>query len=468
MKKFKIKTEDLDLEVFDEAQRDVVLRLVQGAVDQVAESDEENQDEFHDMPAEHVRLLAQDAQKVAKMTRLWKSNGRVKGLKEQVTLDELIKHSNSWGQKFATEAQDAGFTSTDHPMLIERTIAEVVKEAVEPNIVLTGLLQTINFSHGTQLTFPAMGAFTAADIPEGGEYPERSLDFAGQVVATIGKSGVAVKMTEEMLRYSLFDVMSMHLRAAGRSLIRWKEQKVADMIIDNAGGANTLFNNESTAFSSTTGRDGAGAYNGTLTLDDLFNAYSSMIDRGFTPNTLLMNPFGWRIFADEGVARAFGFINGLAMWQQLQGSPAALPQFNGPEALLTQQQPSGPENIATTFTNVPSQFPAPFNIVVTPYLPYQAATTSTDIIMCDRSELGILVVDETVTTDEWDDPARDIRKVKLRERYGLASMNNGAGTGIMKHISTARSFDFSRNLTHDVTPVHGLSGDAGNMAIVGD
>ena len=47
-------------------------------------------------------------------------------------------------------------------------------------------------------------------IPEGGEYPERKLEVAGTVTAFIGKSGVKVRITDEMLRYSQYDVMSMN------------------------------------------------------------------------------------------------------------------------------------------------------------------------------------------------------------------------------------------------------------------
>jgi len=470
MKKIKINTDQLDLTPFDENQQEAVLQLVQATVDQMSEATEEDLDDFSPLPPSSRRLLAKDEAKAANMLNVWKSGGKIKGLEDPVKYEELCAHDRAWKAEWTKASADAGFTSTDHPMLIERAISEVVKEAIEPNIVLTPLLQRINFSHGTQLTFPAMGAFPAADIPEGGEYPERSLDFAGQVVATIGKSGVAVKMTDEMIRYSLYDVMSMNLRAAGRSLIRWKESKVADLITSNAGGNNTIFSNSSGNFPSTTGRNAGGAYNGTLTLDDIFTAYATMVDRGFNPNTMIMHPFAWQIFADEAIARAFGFINGLAMWQQLQGSVGTAPSQSGPSALLSQSQPSDPGQLATTFTNVPSQFPAAFSIIVSPYMPFNATTKRTDIVFCDRSELGLLVVDEEVVTEEFDDPARDIRKVKLRERYGLASLNNGAGTGIIASVAVdRRGFDFTRKLAPATVTMPGnqpLSGDGLNTGEV--
>lgn len=455
---------DTNFDVFDEEQRKVLVDLQNS----VAETVQNTVKDMGLQPeliqgSEQDRLYGSDQKKLGNAIDLWKNDGKLPGLRDRVAFEDLIKID----EKHTREMRDS--FSSDHPLLIPRVIGEVVKEAIEPNVVLTQLLQRVNYSHGTQLTFPAMGAITASDIPEGGEYPERSLDFAGQVVATIGKSGVAVKMTEEMIRYSLYDVMSMHLRAAGRALIRWKEQKVADLITDNAGGANTIFDNTSASYSSTNGRDAHGTYNGGLTLDDLFTAYATMVDRGFQPNTLIMHPFAWRIFANEGIRRAFGFEHAGQLWQAAQGALGSAPQWKngGMNGLLQNSTVSSPENIAQTFTNVPSMFPVPFNIIVSPYMSYTAASSTTDIIMCDVNELGVLVVDEEVTTEAFDDPARDIRKVKLRERYGLGSMNEGKGTGIIKGVYTGRTFDFADQITANIN-VTGLgsplTGDSDHVA----
>ena len=212
-----------------------------------------------------------------------------------------------------------------------------------------------------------------------------------------------------------------------------------------------------------------GGYNGTLTLDDLFTAYATMINRGFQPDTLLMNPFAWEIFSDEAIARTFGFQNGGAMWQTAQGNLGAVPAWSvvGANGLLNNTQVDDPQQLATTMTNVPGIFPRPFNIIVSPYMAFDSTANTADLVLCSRSELGILVVDENVTTDNWTDPARDIHKVKLRERYGLGTANNGAGTGIMAGISLNRGYDFSRTLNLGLTSLEdALSGDDSNTAIV--
>ena len=54
--------------------------------------------------------------------------------------------------------------------------------------------------------------------------------------------------------------------------------------------------------------------------------------------------------------------------------------------------------------------------------------------MFDSSELGVLIVDEEVTTEEFDDPRVDIRKIKLRERYGLGILNEGKAIATLKNV----------------------------------
>jgi HK97 family phage major capsid protein len=435
--------EDIKLDAtFTEDQKKVAVALYKKLKDEVDSEmskklgEFRGEDEFADT-SEDGKLALKDRKRLDQMTRLWKSNGYVDGAKERIKMEDLFR------KDIELTSQMRDNFSTDHPLLLPRTISTIAREAIEPNLVLTSLLQRISFSNGTRIVFPSWGgAMQAADLSEGEEYPEGSMELAGQVEATIGKSGIALKVTEETIRYSLYDVVSMQVRAAGRAMARLKEKKAADLITADYG--TTVIDNTSASYKSSTGRDAAGAYNGTLTLDDIFAAYATMVDRGFTPNTLIMHPFAWQIFAQEGIARAFGFHNGMSplMWQMPQGSAgnAANWRVGG---LNQNTYVSQPQQLATTFTNVPSPFPTTFKIVVTPYMPYNASTLRTDIVLCDSNELGLLVVDEELTTDEWTDPARDIKKIKMRERYGLAVMNDGRGIGLMKGIRVGKSYDFA-------------------------
>lgn len=446
---------DKNVEVFTDEQKKMVLNVVKDAVKELGvTSDDLNL-------TKEKQYLKKDSLRLQKMQQIWRSNGYVDGSDQQVTMEDLFKKDVE-----LTKVMRDNF-STDHPLLVPRIITNIAREAIEPNLVLTPLLTRIQHQIGTRVVFPAWGAITAADLAEGEEYPEQVMELAGQVEAMIGKSGVAVKVTEETIRYSLFDVVNMHIRAAGRALARLKEKKVADLITANYG--NVILDNSSTAgVKAPTGRNGNGAYNGTLCLDDLFYCYATMVNRGFTPNTLIMHPFAWQIFAQEGIARAFGFINGMnpLMWQTANGRPGNAPSFNA-GGLNQNTYVSDPQQLATTFANVPSIFPTNFSIIVSPYMPYDSTTSQTDIVLCDRQELGILVVDEEVTTDDWTDPARDIRKIKFRERYGLAVQNDGKGIGLLKHIVIGKSFDFADKYVLQYTGLsNALSGDVGNVGAI--
>ncbi len=346
------------------------------------------------------------------------------------------------------------------PMLMPKVISNIVKEAQEPLLVGTSLLQRINYSAGQQITFPAVGALTAADIPEGGEYPERNLQMGGSTVtANIGKSGIAVKVTDEMVRYSQFDVIGMHLRAAGRALARHKEVKIFNLI--RALGV-TVFDNvkpTSSYFGVTTGRDITGSGNGSVTMDDVFDTYAQIITQGFFPDTLLMHPLSWTMWVKDATLRAFVLANGggtfFANWtgnpagrapwdnsgqggfgvsggqtilpgQTSTGDPAAHGQQGSPLANFPQTINSAPE--------LPGYMNVPFRIIVSPFVPYDPRKKLTDIYMFDSRELGALIVDEEVTTEEFDDPRVDIRKIKLRERYALAVLNEGKAIGVMRNV----------------------------------
>jgi len=431
--------EDKQFDVFDNEEQRKVLMDMKAELERAKEQKDEDILGFDDTP-----LQKRDKANLAKVRQVWTSNGYLDNSGEQISIDTLLEKDIT-----ATRQMTDNF-STDLPLLTPRVISTLVREAIEPNLVLTPLLNRVNYSHGTRVSFPTFGALAngAADLAEGEEYPEGTMEMGGQTECIIGKSGIALKVTEEQKRYSQFDIISMNFRAAGRALARLKERKVADLITTNG---TTLIDNSDSAYPSATGRDAGGSYNGTLTLDDMFKAWSTMVDTGFVPNTLIMHPFAWRIFAEEGMSRLFGFNNGnqAMLWQMPQGNPGNAGSPWTQTMLNQNTYVSSPENIASTFTRVPSLFPTNFNIIVSPYMSFTASTNVTDIVFADINELGILVVDEEVTMDEWNDPARDIMKMKLRERYGLATMNDGRAIGLLKNIKIAKSVDFVDRISLD-------------------
>lgn len=382
----------------------------------------------------------------AELDYMWRNNGLLPN-EDTEELDEAVRKRR---------LQDA-LAVPNAPMMFPKVINRVVREAIEPMLVGTSLLQRIDYSYGQTITFGATGGLEAADVAEGQEYPEQQLDFAGgTVTATIGKSGVAVKVTEEMVRYSQFDVIGMHLRAAGRALARHKETKIFNLI-RNEGV--TIFDNaepDKSLKGVTTGRSFDGTANGSMTMDDLFDAWAHILMQGFRPNTLIMHPLTWTMFVKDSTMRHFVLQNGggsfFGGWNgnPMGGFPAWGPASQNGMGVPTGQPltpANSPSGNAATPTGEQSQtqdgepqlpphagFLGNLAIVVSPYVPFDADTQLTDVYLCDRQELGFLIVDEDPTTEDFDDPARDIRKVKIRERYALAINNAGLGVGVIRNV----------------------------------
>jgi hypothetical protein len=372
---------------------------------------------------------------------IWDHNGQMPGQDEPLEFKDALSVPNA-------------------PLLFRKVISNIVREAQEPLLVGASLLQRINYSYGQTITFPAVGAMTAADIAEGQEYPERSLPQGGSTVtASIGKSGVAVKVTDEMIRYSQFDIIGMHLRAAGRALARHKEVKIFNFIRKMGVTVFDNLNPGSSLLGVCTGRDMEGQANGSVTMDNVFDTFAQIIMQGFMPNTLLMHPLTWTMWVKDAQLRAFVQANGggtfFASWT---GNPASRAPWDAAsqgglgassgQLIVPGQTSTGdtaPHGLTSTGLlsfpqaldarpQLPSYLNVPFAIVVSPFVPFDPRRKLTDIYMFDRSELGVLIVDEDVTTEEFDDPARDIRKIKLRERYGIGVLNEGQAIGVIRNV----------------------------------
>ncbi|MAE81946.1 MAG: hypothetical protein CMB80_04365, partial [Flammeovirgaceae bacterium] len=274
------------------------------------------------------------------------------------------------------------------------------------------------------------------------------------VTASIGKSGVAVKVTDEMIRYSQFDVIGMHLRAAGRALARHKEVKIFNFIRSMGVTCFDNVNPSSSLKGVTTGRGMDGSGNGSVTMDDIFDAYAQVITQGFTPNTLLMHPLTWTMFVKDATLRSFVLGNNGGNWfAGWNGNPAERAPWDNssqgglgmsagqnitpggvPDGTTSASPLSDYPQTLSTSPQLPGYMNIPFRIIVSPFVPYDPRRKLTDIYMFDSAELGVLIVDEEVTTEEFDDPRVDIRKIKLRERYGIGILNEGKAIATLKNV----------------------------------
>jgi hypothetical protein len=363
---------------------------------------------------------------------------------------ELKDYVNVWrtgvyekdGEAFDINMEDA-LAHPNSTQFFPITVETLVREAIEPVLIGTSLLERISYRPGMQVSFPSIGAIVADDVNEAGEYPEYSLNFGpGSQIITIGKCGLAIKFTDEMKRYSQYDVLSMYLKAMGRALARHKESKIFAML----SGLGVVTHDNHTPSASvhgvTRGRSVVGAANGAVTMDDLHEAFGTVLMNGFTPNAILVHPLTYTMFLTDALLRAFALTNGSGAWYNgwTGNGQAEYPWSRGAQGKLgpggaTVTSSSDPKTIQVNAApKLPNYAGLPLQVIVSPFIPYNHSTKLTDIYMVDTNNIGAIIVDEEPTMEELPDRYREITKIKIRERYAIAPFNEGRGVAVLKNI----------------------------------
>lgn len=361
--------------------------------------------------------------------------------------DELAESYAKRDIRATAEVNDL-LATPETAAMIPQVIVEIVGEAAEPMLVLTSLLQRVDYKAGTILKFGTFGAVTAADVAEGQEYPEVKLTKGpGTRIATVGKAGVKIRLTDEEVDRNQWDVIGMHLRAAGRAMARHKEGKVAELLTEEGITLYSNSNPTESVYGPTTGRGADLLANGSFTMKDLFNCVGHMMMNGFMPDTLVVNPMTAMMWVSDPTMQALLFTaaRGGAIWGSWTGrmyseTPEGWRLANGMADPTRQYKVPGMPtelmdiNRQQSSPVIPSYFPFPLSFVVSPFIPYDHPTKLTDIIIMNRSEAGVIVVEADITQEEWREPARDMRAIKIMEKYGFGMLNRGQGVGVIRDV----------------------------------
>ena len=310
-------------------------------------------------------------------------------------------------------------------VLIPKVIIGAVRRAAEPVYLGTKLLKTVRTKNSGQVyVFPAIGPIRAYDVAEGQEVPAESVDwtiYEGALEVRIGKVGVRVQITRELIEDSMWDIVAMMLEEAGRALARHKEQKVFRAFSTHGW---TVFDNAIRAQhpeAGTTGRDKDGNYNDTLSVEDFLDLILAVIANEFTPTTIIMHPLTWSAFAKSEIAGRLTFGA-----QVYFGGPDMPKDLRGAFAI-------GPESIQ-------GRIPFGLEVMLSPFVPFDPEKKRFDMYCVDRNNVGILLVREDIRTQEFDNPARDIRDIKLTERYGIGILHKGRAIAVAKNIALDASW----------------------------
>jgi hypothetical protein len=308
------------------------------------------------------------------------------------------------------------FASPDAAALFPKVLSRTLREAAEPQLLVTPLLSTVRLGKGRSLEFPAVNAIQAAEIPEGQEYPEQALAFAKQVEGKVSKKGVKLAFTEEVVADSLWDIVGLHVRAAGRAMARLKEQIALSRFKD---AATVVFDNDNVSFDNTTGTDIDGAANGTVTWDDIIDMAAVLMAENHVPTDFILHPLMWSVFLKDAIFHAGGAASGVGTsWGYRPQSAQSAVNATAPMGL---------------------------NVLVSPFVSFTAKSGATpaksDLFLIDRNEVGTLLVKDDMSTDQFDDPTRDIRALKMKERYDIVMMGDGEGITVAKNVSLTRNYE---------------------------
>jgi hypothetical protein len=376
--------------------------------------------------------------------------------------DSIWRTGRDVTQGFKSVSMKDAVALPNATILIPHVLSQFVREPMEPMLIGTRLLTRIQYQPGLQIQFPALGTLTAEDVAPGQSLPEFAPDLGGHAVneLKVGKSGLALKIFDEVTRYNQYNLVAYWLKLAGQALARHKEKKIFNFITSMGATAfdNTTRSNGVTG-RYTSGRAADGTLNGSMTMDDIMEMYALGLQQGFIMDTILVHPLTWLMWLRDPVLRVFQQQYGGGQWFNMwQGDPrnqgARVASFPGlgegtglnvnPATGNVDAPTATPLDVLsqslTSVPTLPNYLGMSFNIIPSPFANFDVTTNTCDMIMFNSQNLGALIVDQDPSVLEWSQPDLGLTKMQVAERYGLAILNEGQGIVVAKDIKCTRNF----------------------------
>jgi hypothetical protein len=308
--------------------------------------------------------------------------------------------------------------SPDLSTFLHNTIIDVIKDSAEPFYIAAKMFKPVRITEGRSIIFPAMSDIIATQVNEGGNYNEQTPEietFGGGTEVSVKKIGLIVRVTDEMVADSQWDVVGIMLQKAGRAMARYKEEwcfrefrRHGHIIFDpDKASAENL-----PEFATHGLGPDRKTPNNTMSVEDFIDLMIGNIANGYVTTDILMHPLVWPIFAKNPLLDKF--------------SVAA---FGGPNNQIT-----------ITPDQVQGKLPFAVNVTLSPFIPFNLVEKKFDMFIIDRNEIGVILVKEDITTEQWDNPERDLRALKIKERYAPGVLNNGKAISVAKNIAFAQTY----------------------------
>ena len=340
---------------------------------------------------------------------------------EDVQMMEVLK-------KVADGETVPGFEFTDFlaspqaKVLIPKVLIGQARKAADATYLASKFFKKIRLKNGQAVMFPEFGVMRAYDVAEGQEIPQETIDWQtnSNGLIKVGKSGLRIQYSEELLKDCEFDIVGMLIAEAGRAMARHKEQKAFTEWLSHGW---TVFDNNlkkidpvKYAAAGTTGLDYEGNFNDTMSCEDYLDLIIACYNNGFTPTDVVIHPLAWTAFAKNGLT------GGLSAPYDREAKRETPGNFKiGPESMQ-------------------GRIPFNFHMNLSPFAPIDKKAKTFDMFCVDANNVGVLIQKDDIKTDSFVDPSRDITNIKLVERYGFGVNHEGRAICSAKNISMAKSF----------------------------
>lgn len=419
-----------------------------------------NNSKFVDIDAP---LVGEDAIKFNKVLGLFTNNGAISEIDPQTNTAYYGK----------VTFQDT-IMSGDLLRFVPKVVTYLLRAGVEPRMVIANnLFKQVSVNQMIQVDVGYFGSLDASEQPEGKDWKESYIEFnGGKMIQPVQyrRIGVQFRITSQAKQVGGFDIIRLLIDEAGKALVRYKEKLCMDAI--DVQGV-TLFDNTTPAnseFGNATGRNITGAFNGTMTLNDLIAMYSYLTMREGYPDTLLMNPLAWMVFATSPETKEIVLNGNQVVSAPIpDGAAGGIPNVFGPFGLNTEsgQGTSTPDSVfgkiginpfvtslspySATFQSRSNYFPTGLNIIVTPFVKFTlnagtvAANTglpATDIVMVDSNKTGVIIATEKPQMKTYDDFFTEASIFRIGETYATEIIYQGQYIGVARNIIIDRNYNF--------------------------
>jgi len=244
-------------------------------------------------------------------------------------------------------------------------VLDIVWEAAKPNLIGRELVQVMA-KDAPSIKIPRAKLSKAYEVAEGAEIPIGTEDY-DSVTLTPKKYGVRPLISREMVEDAEWDVIQYQLAEAGRAMADIETEKIITQMINDAG--NSV----------------AAATSGTLAYADVADIIKEMMTDNYSPDVMAIHPTEFAdLLKDTAIQKAMDW-----------GGPAVAPTGR----------------IATLLG---------MRILVS------TKVTSGTALVVDSKHAGVLFIRRDITTEEYEDPIKDLAGVAVTARWAYATLRADA------------------------------------------